>query len=93
MPLGVADSVTLDIRCTPIRAKMLVCHTIGLVHEPARQLLCIHGQMRPGHPAGMAHLLTIHILEVYLDRLSGRGTFKHTVRDMSLVNKSPIPMD
>jgi len=36
---------------------MLACHTIGLGREPARQPPWIRGQMRPGHPAGTAHLV------------------------------------
>jgi len=36
---------------------MLVCHTIGCECGPARQPLWIRGQMRPGHPAGMAQLV------------------------------------
>jgi len=35
---------------------MLGCHTIGLGRGPARQPPWIRGQMRPGHPAGTAHL-------------------------------------
>jgi hypothetical protein len=32
------------------------------------------------------HILSsIHYLELHLDQLSGRGKFKHTVRDMSPV--------
>lgn len=36
-------------------------------------------------PPGWDILSPINILELHLDQISGRGEFKHTVRDMSLV--------